>query len=288
MHRVSCQVASTILAFAIGLFSLTGCQSLQSALQSQETPTASVKSASIQDVSLDALSLVLDVDVSNPYGVALPVTGLDYKLSSNGQKFLDGVGASQGTIPAKGSKVLKVPVRVSYQPLMNVLSGVKPGAVVPYTADLAFNVDAPALGTIRLPVSKEGKLPVPAVPDVAIEQVEWGKLSLDEASASIALKVKNTNQFKADLAAMSYALSLGGQSVANGKLANALSLDPGAEGVVSIPISFSPKSFGLGVFQMLTGSGGGYSIGGDMRLATPFGPIELPYSKSGNASFRRK
>lgn len=265
-----------------------GCQSIKSALASTDRPTANITGANLQNVSVDALSLVLDVDVSNPYAVALPVTGLDYKLASAGQQFLDGAAPSQGSIPAKGSRTLQVPVRIAYQPLMAVLTGVKPGGVVPYTADLALTVDAPALGPIRLPVSKEGKLPIPAVPDVSIDQIEWGTLSLDQASASVALKVKNTNQFKADLAAFNYALALGGQSVASGKLDNALSLNPGQEGVINLPISFSPKSFGLGAFQMLTGKSGGYSIGGDMKLATPFGPIELPYKKSGDTAFRKK
>jgi len=150
-------------AVAVGLALLlaatTGCGML-------EKPSASITGVKVQGISLTDATMLFDVKVDNPYTVPLPLSNLDYALASKGQQFLTGKADVQGTIPAQGSKTLGVPIKINYLKLINAVKGARPGADIPYKADLGLLVDAPVLGALRVPMSKEGQLSIPSAPSL--------------------------------------------------------------------------------------------------------------------------
>jgi LEA14-like dessication related protein len=258
---------------------LTGCAS---------RPTAELAGVGLDSLDLTSATLRFDVKVTNPYPVALPLANLDYNLASNAASFLSGQADLQGTVPALGTKTVSLPAKITYRELLAALKGVTPGQVVPYKAVMGLSVKSPVGGALRLPLEKEGQLPVPAVPDVKVESITWSNLSLEEAKGVIKLHVTNPNQFALDVAKIDYALNLGGAEVAKSALASATKLAAsGGSGTVDIPITFSPKNLGLGAVKMLSGSGGGYGLSGALSVNTPFGPMTLPLSAQGTTLFRR-
>ena len=63
--------------------------------------------------------------------------------------------------------------------------------------------------------------------------------------------------------------------------------DGGEEATLPVNVSFSPARLGLGLFRTLSGEGASYRISGSLECQTPYGPLDLPYDKSGTAPFRR-
>ena len=126
-------------------------------------PSAEIVGVKLQDVGLAAGTLLFDVKVDNPYGVPLAMSDVDYALSSRGQQFLNGKAESLGTVPAGESRTVGVPVRVDYLKLVNLVQGARPGVTIPYTADMGLSVDVPLVGPLRLPMSRDGELTIPAV-----------------------------------------------------------------------------------------------------------------------------
>ncbi len=55
-----------------------------------EKPSVKVANVSMGDTSLKATTIIFDMEVTNPYGVPLPLTGADYALSTGGQQFVNG------------------------------------------------------------------------------------------------------------------------------------------------------------------------------------------------------
>ena len=273
--------------FLLGAFSLCGCQLLESLQGKGDQPSARVTGVSFQDLSLDSATLLFDVDVSNPYDVDIPLVNVAYKLASAGQGFVAGFAALEGSIPAGGSKVVGIPAQIVFRDLLNVLKQVKPGAVIPYTADLGLAVKVPVIGDLTLPVKTSGKLPVPTVPKVSLASVEWENLTLTEAAAQLDLRVVNRNDFPMDLSKLTYDLSLGNVSVAKGTLEQAASFEEGGETGVPIRVSFSPARLGLAAFNLLKGDGASYQIGGLLDVKTPFGGLELPYTQGGETEFKK-
>lgn len=275
---------------------LGGCSSAKNLLAGLDQPSARIVSADLQNFDLQAATVMLGVEVANPYAVDVPLTNLDYTLGSQGKQLVAGTfDAGQlgaGAIPARGKKVLQVPASVNFAQALGILQGVRPGAVVPYSATVGLGVNKPAAlggGKIDLPpLKKDGQLPIPAPPEVSIQNIAWDKLSLDRAGGTVKLNIKNTNQFAADLQQLGYSLNLGGSKVAQASIAKAINLAPGQSGTIDIPISFAPRDAGLGLLSVLTGKSAAYGLSGDMKVNTPFGPLSLPYSSSGQAGMTGK
>ena len=263
-----------------------GCEVLQELAANLDRPTASFQNLSLSDIGMEALTLGLELKVDNPYGVALPIDQLGYQLASGATPFLTGETSPGVSIPAHGSKSLTLPLTVKYSELLNLVAGIRPGSVVPYTANLDVGVNAPGLGPIKLPLKKEGELPVPTAPKVELSSVKWDSLSLQQAAATVNLMIGNENEFPFDLKKFSYDLKLGGQQIANTEIQSGTSFGAGEASSVSIPISFSPSSLGFAALNMLMGDGAGYSIAGDLELDTPFGPLSYPYSNTGDTVFQ--
>jgi len=263
---------------------LAGCQSMQDLIGGAPKPKAHVIGVSIRGLSLENVVLLFDVEVENPYATSLPLIDLGYALSSGGNKFLEGTLTPTGSIPARGRQVIQLPATVPFSSLFTALKGVKPGAIVPYTADFRIGVDVPVLGRIDVPLSKSGELPVPAVPQVELSSLAVGKLGLDQIKASAKLQVKNINQFPLDLTRLGISFALGGQEVGGSKLANPVTLPAGQATTLEIPLSFSPRVVGIGLVNLLKGNQIAYKVSGSMDANTRFGPLSLPFSHVGNTA----
>ena len=87
---------------------VSGCETVQQLLDTNK-PSASLKGLGFDDVSLDSATLIFNVEIDNPYPVALPLTNMDYGLSSGGSPFLSGSAAVAGTVPAKSKKTVSIP-----------------------------------------------------------------------------------------------------------------------------------------------------------------------------------
>ena len=259
-----------VLAVMLAMLSLlSGCGVLGK-------PSANIVDAKLADLSLEGVTLALKVDVKNPYPIAVPLTNVEYALSSKQESILTGAITNPGSIPARGSKTLEVPLKVKFADVLAAVEGLKLGAVVPYAVNMNFNLDVPGGEKLSLPLTKEGELPIPSVPEVRVNEVRWDEVSLLNAKGMIKLDVTNTNEFDVGLSKFAYAMSVGGTEVVSGKLSDAASLSPGQTKTLEIPVKISPASLGLAVVNMLKSSKPSYEIVGDLGLKTRFGNFELP------------
>lgn len=139
---------------------LCGCAAMK---QASLYPSARVADVKFGSLSLTSVTVNFDVEVKNPYSVALPLVGLDYALSSQGDRFLEGKIDADHSIPASGSEVVTMPVQVPFLELYKVVGDAKLGSKVPYEADLSLRVNAPILGEVALPMQQSGELPLPSL-----------------------------------------------------------------------------------------------------------------------------
>ena len=141
-------------------------------------PTARLTGLKFEDVKLDSATLLFDVEIDNHYPVPLPLTDFDYTLSSGAAEFLSGSANSQTTVPSKSKRTVALPAKINYVQMLKALSGVKPGSKIPYKADLDLSVDTPALGTLKLPLRKEGEVVLPSISDIDVKDV-WELIRSD-------------------------------------------------------------------------------------------------------------
>jgi LEA14-like dessication related protein len=140
---------------------LVGCQTLQEL--GFNKPTARINRVQFGEVNLNSAQLLFDVEVENPYAVPLPLTNLDYTLSSGNNSLLAGNAPLQSSIPANSKQIVSLPVTVNYLEMLKSLKDIKPGTTIPYKAGVGLSVDTPVLGLLTLPLKKEGELALPKV-----------------------------------------------------------------------------------------------------------------------------
>jgi LEA14-like dessication related protein len=264
-----------------------GCKSLTDILEGVPKPSVKVLGVGLQGLSLSGASLVFDLEITNPYASSLPLVDLTYRLASDKNTILEGRVVQSGSVPARGTQVIQLPANFRFSALLDILKGVKPGAVIGYQADFSLGVNAPVLGPMSLPFSHRGELPIPAMPQIELASFELAKLGLEETRATAHVRVKNTNQFPLDLSKLGLDFALGEQEIARTSVSNAVSLKPGETQTIQIALSFSPRTVGMGLLNLLRGSEIAYKLRGELEANTRFGPLSLPLSRIGNTPVRR-
>lgn len=155
---------------------MSGCQTLEQALNLQK-PTASLAGINFGKIDMESATLIFDVSVDNPYPVAIPLMNIDYGLTTGEDELFSGEADISGSIPAKDSKTLSLPVKITYLQVIKAFKGVRPGSQIPYKAAAGVTLDTPALGKLRIPLNREGQLNVPEIPN--INDVDWKSKILD-------------------------------------------------------------------------------------------------------------
>lgn len=251
-------------------------------------PTADVAGIHIPSINLKKLEIVVDVLISNPNPVPIPLVDIDYLVESNGRKLVSGLIPDAGTIHAHGSETVKIPITIIYDDIKDTYDDIKPGSIIPYKIKVGLIADVPVFGKITLPLEKEGEIPVPYKPDVDLEKVEFDSFSFEETSATLHMKLENKNDFDLGLNALEYEVWLAEVSIVNAKLSKSAKVEKNGISYIELPVSFRPKDFGSALWDMIRGKGAGYAMKGNLDLDSPFGPMQLPFNKEGGSTRLKK
>ena len=266
---------------------VSGCESLQKAINAAPQPDARVIGAELRSLKFNSVDMIFSVEVSNPYTTELPVAKLAYVLDSRGTTLLEGAIEPTGGIPARGRSVIQLPVSISFETLIATLKGVKPGSVIPWRADFIVAVDAPLIGRMNLPLTRRGDLPVPAMPNVEVAAFDIGSLSLDKAEATATLKLTNTNRFAIDLKRVGFTFDLENSPIARTSVTNTGKIAAGETATIKVPMSFSPRAFGIPLFNLLKGDAANYRLAGSIEADTAYAPLSAPFNSSGRIKIGR-
>lgn len=251
-------------------------------------PTADVAGIHIPHIDLKKLDIVVDVLVTNPNPIPIPLIDINYLIESDGRKLISGLIPDAGTIHAHGSETVKIPVSLIYDDIKETYADIKPGSIIPYRIKVDLIVDVPIFGRLTLPLEKTGEIPIPYKPDVDLEKIRFQKFSVEETVAVLHLKLENKNDFDLGLNALECEIWLSDVSIGNAELGDPTKLDKNGIGFVDIPITFRPKDCGSALWDMIRGRGTGYTIKGDINVDSPFGPMKLPISREGGTTRLKK
>jgi LEA14-like dessication related protein len=89
---------------------LTGCSLF---MHSIEKPTAQVRGVSVASAGFTGVTGELALDVMNPNGFGVPLSGIDWQLSIGGTRAVTGAVQLQQTIPAKGVAPVKTSLSIA-------------------------------------------------------------------------------------------------------------------------------------------------------------------------------
>ena len=122
----------------------------------------------------------------------------------------------------------------------------------------------------------------PLPPEVSVDRIRLGKLTLRDQEVNLRLKVENPNSFDLPLQWLSFTVNVEGDELAKGKSDQAVTVPASGEALVDISVSSSRLfKFVFGYFQQLTQgkTATGYSVTGVLKLAN--WPRRIPFDIDG-------
>ncbi|KAM0940067.1 hypothetical protein DsansV1_C19g0160011 [Dioscorea sansibarensis] len=244
-------------------------------------PTVKVTGVHIPQISLEKIQIVVDILVTNPTPLPIPLSDINYSVESDGRKLVSGLIPDAGTIKGHGSETVKIPVNLIFDDIKKTLLDIRPGCIIPYKLKVDFIVDVPIFGKLTLPLEKTGEIPIPYKPDIDLVKISFDKFSFEETVASLHLKLENKNDFELGLTGLDLEIWLSDMNIGSVELKKSAKIEKQGTGSIEIPITFRPKDFGTSLWNMIRGKGIGYTLKGYLYVDTPFGPMKLPIVKVG-------
>ncbi|KAL4565071.1 hypothetical protein LXL04_029153 [Taraxacum kok-saghyz] len=123
-------------------------------------PTADVSAIHIPKINLKQCDLIVDVLITNPNPIPIPLIDINYLIESDGRKLISGLIPDAGTIHAHGSKTVQIPLCLIYDDIKNTYEDIQPGSIIPYKVKVDLIVDVPVFGRITIPLEKNGEIPI--------------------------------------------------------------------------------------------------------------------------------
>ncbi len=280
-----------ILTFTIWFF-LTACSTINTIVKEGiQKPHVTVEDMKVTGFDFKTIDLLFDINIDNPNSLGVKLNGFDYDFLVNDNSFIKGENSDGLEIIANGNHGVQIPVTVGFSDLFNAIKSLHQEDNSMYQMKTGFLFDVPILGSIRVPVSKSGEIPMVKLPSISLGSVKVSKLNLTGADLEVGVNINNPNGFSLNLHKMDYNLNVNGKNWVSGITNEALSVDEHGKSTLKLPVSLNFLDLGSSVFQLLSGNNElSYRFNGNVDLGSslPMLPkANLDFDKTGNFTVSR-
>ncbi len=258
------------------------CAALQDLAKTQK-PKLSIVDFNLTNLSLQDIELTFGVEIDNPNPFAVDLNSYDYDLKFNSLSFIKGDQTQNSSIGANSKSIIHIPVSFNFNDLFNLVSDIKDKDETNFSFEATAGIQAPLLGLINIPFSKQGTLPVIKMPKINLGSLKLANLSLTKADFEVELGIENPNSFGLNLNNFNYNLELNGLTAIGGKLAQEVDISDKSSSKVVLPFSVNLLQLGAAAKKAIVdGESFEYSLNGNANVGS-----SLPLFKPSNFSFDR-
>jgi LEA14-like dessication related protein len=229
--------------------------------------------------------------LKNPNGVGIKLAGLDYDLKIDGSSFLKGETQQTLAIAPRATSTLPLPLSLTFQELFASLGSLTDREESRYDFEAGLSFQLPVLDRVRVPVRRDGNIPVIRLPRVAVQSLRLRSLSLQRASLTLGLQVENPNGFLLSLEGLQYRFRVAGQDWASGTARGGVRVSGRGKGLLELPLELDFAAVGQSVYRVLSGAAPlAYGFSGTLDFGTslPLLPsAKLPVNLEGQVRLLR-
>ncbi len=132
---------------------LSGCSLF---MHSMEKPTAEVRNVSLSSAGFTGVTGQLQMDVTNPNGFGVPLSGVEWQLSIGNNRAVSGTAELQANIPARGVAPVTTTLTIDARDAISVGSALASGArTYQLDAKLTFSTQ---IGPLTVELHHQGTL----------------------------------------------------------------------------------------------------------------------------------
>lgn len=262
-----------LFTLAVTALLVTSCATLQEYAELQK-PTAKIQDVKITGISFQDVTLQFDMAVSNPNPIGLNSSGLDYALSLEGSEFISVNDPNRNiAISSLGSSMVSLPITLNYEGAYKLISGLRNKESLNYGLAAGLFFDLPVIGQIRVPVSYEGVVPVPKLPEIKLSSIKLDSLSLTKAKIDIGMNILNPNSFSLNALNLDYQVDIAGAGLINGTMEQSEVLS-GKSTNLTLPIELSFLESGMALYRVLKSGSSEVTVKGNLKADTELELLE--------------
>lgn len=248
---------------------LTGCRALPGSLK----PSIEAVRPRITGLDARGVDLTFEIDVRNPYPVALKAPRLSYRLAIEGNPWAEGMQDGGLEFPAGATGTAELSMRLTYAEMIRAAAEVAGSNQANYELDGAFLITA--FGQAQeIPLSHHGTIPILQMPRLSVVDYSPPEVSLRGAKLNVAADMLNPNVFALGLGQVGYTLRIGGFSIGRIGAASPSEIGAGETSRIEMTAEISAVDALRGL--LANPSLGSISVTPTGRIQTPWGPIDLP------------
>jgi LEA14-like dessication related protein len=254
-------------------------------------PAVEISNVSVSDLSFEHISMLFDIQISNPNTVGISLAAFDYDFLINENSFVSGQQNEGLNIQANANSTIQLPITLEYSEIYQAVSDLLSTDSSQYQIKCGLAFDIPVLGAVRVPISKRGSIPMIKLPSIQISGIKLNKLNFTGADLILSIELKNPNNFSVLLDRFNYNLNINGQDWLNGISNRSFNINKKNDSQIEIPISLNFIQMGQSVYQLLSGGGNlNYNFKGDFDISSSLNLLKnmkLPYDQSGSLKLNK-
>ncbi|MDD5065552.1 MAG: LEA type 2 family protein [bacterium] len=164
----------------------------------QKKPEAKLEKTDIDSITLQDITLLFDVKITNPYPVAINLAGVSTKFSIDGNQFFETGTKDQLKIPAKDSAMNTFKVNLKYADIINIIKDYSKKDYLNCDIEGVISLAVPRTGIpgvpekLDFPYKLSKKIPA-LKPQIAIKGFSIKKPSTDEIKKAVLASGKSLN-----------------------------------------------------------------------------------------------
>ena len=280
-----------LILIAVSVLLLSGCESLRDVVDAIHRPEVRIDAAELEALSFSGLTLRFDVEIRNPNPIGISLSDFDYELQIEGTPFVSGEVDEKISIAARDRSIVALPVELGFEELVKTIRELEDREEAAYRLSSGFSFDLPVLGRVRIPVSKEGSVPILRFPGIQIRSLRLNTISLSGASLDLELEMRNRNNFKIFIESLEYRFQVDGRDWASGMRRKKVRLGENDIAELTIPIELDFAAVGRSAYQMILGGEAlQYTLEGNVDVGTSLRALKkasLPFALAGQLRIQR-
>ncbi len=248
-----------------------------------------LKERRIKDLTLEGLTLVFYVNISNSSSKAYHLSRYDYRFLVNHKDYIQlQTNLEEGLrIEAKNEILVAFPVKITYEHLFRAIPEIKDeGHPVCSLVGWAWFSDG-RRERGKLALAFTGEFPIFWKPEIDWIDIQVNTLTIGGADIDFRVKFMNKNDFELLVDRISYNLILSGHSLGQGNISGDKNIEKRGEKIFALPFLLNFFDVGKEVYDILKQSSAQCTFSGEVKIQTIWGRLTIPYQKQGAVSINR-
>lgn len=211
-------------------------------------PRVEVSHIEYTDISDDMISVTAYMLIDNPLPVSFKARDLDYSVQINGEEVIRDSYRKAIALKSKDSSTLALPAKLKATRLIAILKDLERRGVdsTNYRIRATFNLDVPILGERTFTIDQTRRLPTYHIPQVKVDDIDFGKLSLKAMDIAAKVTVVNKNKFSYAITDTHYTITIDGKQIAEGEQPDPILIGKQSATPIVLPVTVKPgQALGL-------------------------------------------